>query len=207
MASNSQIDVLFLGHSFVRRLQNDIDSGKIPNSHTNFGLNQCQVHYVHNGGWSLLPDYNKFLREIEVRIPKATYSGRFKVAVLQIGGNDVDGKVCPLSLASKLDDFVRWLESMYGINNTYICEIFTRPKPRKCTPEEYEKRRNDAMRFLDTMLSDSDSVKIWRHRRIFHSPNNMFLRDGVHLNDSGTKKFYESIKRAIIMVVEEFKRK
>ena len=204
MACNMPIEVVFLGHSFTRRLKEDIDDANYPKLQNNFGLRQCNVHFVHRGGWSILPNYGNFLNEAEGKIPKSTFRGRFKVAILQLGGNDMDGNVCPLLFASKLDDFVKWLESEYGIFYTYICKIFTRPQPRHCSVEQYEINRANALHSLSTMIADNPGVKIWKHRKIFNSPNNLFKRDGIHLNDCGTKKFYESIKMAIILAVEEF---
>ena len=48
------------------------------------------------------------------RIPKSRFRDRFNVAVLQIGGNDMDGNHCPLLFASKLEDFAKLLQSDYG---------------------------------------------------------------------------------------------
>ena len=47
----------------------------------------------------------------------------------------IENKCCPLLLASKLEDFANWLGQTYGILHVYICEIFTRPRPRGCSSE------------------------------------------------------------------------
>ena len=86
------------------------------------------MHFVIKGGWSLLPDYDIFLSEVEAQIPKGHFIGKFDVAILQLGGNNMDGNRCPLLYASKMEDFASLLRSDYEIQYIYVCEIFTRPR-------------------------------------------------------------------------------
>ena len=102
MAVNPLVNVLAIGHSFIRRLRDDILSRAYNDLHDNFGLNQCIVHFLHEG--TILPGYDKFLYSVNNKIPAI----RFHVAVIQIGGNDIDNGCCPLLLASKLQDFANW---------------------------------------------------------------------------------------------------
>lgn len=139
-------------------------------------------------------------------MPRARFRGRFDVAVLQIGGNDIDSNSCPLLLASKLEDFAKFLQSNYRISHIYISEIFTRPQPRCCLLQQYESNHVRALHYLETLLENNIHIRIWRHRRIFSSPFSLFKRDRIHLNQCGMKRFYESLKRAVILVVEEHKR-
>ena len=195
MAVNPLVNVLAIGHSFIRRLRDDILSRTYNDLHDNFGLNQCIVHFLHEG--TILPDYDNFLYSVNNKIPAI----RFHVAVIQIGGNDIDNGCCPLLLASKLQDFANWLKDYHKIQHVYICEIFKRPSPKHCSAGIYEQNRSRCTSYLETLLEEC-YAKLWRHRRIFNSPNNLFISDGIHLNPRGTKKFYESIKRAIILLAE-----
>ena len=196
MAVNSLINVLIIGHSFIRRLRNDISSNDYPYLRDHLGLQQCEVYFMHES--TVLPDFTKFVSSINSKMPAVT----FHAAVIQIGGNDIDNGCCPLLLASKLQDFADWLRTNHGIQHVYICEIFTRPCPKKCSAESYEFNRQRCTNYLETLLEDC-TAKLWRHRRILNSPNNLFINDGIHLNARGTKKFYESIKRATILLAEE----
>ena len=108
---------------------------------------------------------------------------------------------CPLLLASKLQDFANWLKDYQKIQHVYISEIFTRPSPRNCSAGIYEQNHSRCISYLETLLEEC-YAKLWRHRHIFNSPNNLFISDGIHLNPRGTKKFYKSIKRAIILLAE-----
>ena len=104
MAVNPLVNVLAIGHSFIRRLRDDILSRAYNDLHDNFGLNQCIVHFLHEG--TILPDYDNFLYSVNNKI----LAIRFHDAVIQIGGNDIDNGCCPLLLASKLQDFANWLK-------------------------------------------------------------------------------------------------
>ena len=116
----------------------------------------------------------------------------------------MDGNRCPLLFASKMEDFTNLLRRDYEIQYIYVCEIFTRPQPRHCSLEQYGINRQRALLYLETLLDDDTYTKLWKHRRIFNSPLNLFKRDVIHLNVCGTRKFYSSLKRAIILLSEEF---
>ena len=105
-------------------------------------------------------------------------------------------------LASKLQDFANWLKEYHRIQHVYICEIFTRPSQKNCLAGIYEQNRSRCSNNLETLLEEC-YAKLWRHRHIFNSPNNLFISDGIHLNPRGTKKFYESIKCAIKLLAEK----
>ena len=197
--------VLILGHSFIRRLEEDINNPKKLQFHMNFGLNQCAAVYMHESSWKISLDYDAFLNQVRHKLTFTTRT--FDAAVIQLGGNDLCLRYCnPLELASKLDDFANWLKQNCAVRVVYICELFTRKRARFVSPENYEARRIATNTYLATLLEDSDSIKIWRHRRIFNSPNNIFDGDGTHLNCLGTKKFYESLKRAVILAIQASQR-
>ena len=100
------------------------------------------------------------------------------VVVMQVWGNDVDNTdetVQSLSIASNLEDIATELINDFHVRRIYICEIFERKKPRNISPDHYEKRRSDTMRYLATMVEHERRIRIWRHRRNFESAQEMFL--------------------------------
>ena len=196
--SFSKPRVLILGHSFIRRLENDINSPHKPWLHVNVGLEQCDTCFAHEGGWKISPNYKTFLDEVREKL--RSLSPSFSAVVVQIGGNDLCLQDCkPIELASKIEDFAQWILHERIAKVVYVCELFARSKPRGVDPEVYESRRLAVNNYLGTLLEESGHVKFWRHRRIFNSPQNIFISDGTHLNDVGTKKFYESLKRCTIL--------
>lgn len=186
--------ILLLGHSFFRRLRDAACSSVYPAIRQNFGLRNREIHFVCRGGWTV-----SNLEMIISQVRNSAPNVQFSAAIIQMGGNDLSPSCEPLELASKLEDLAQCLRDKLLIPTVFICEIFIRPSPRGISVAEYERKRLATMNYLATLLDNNAELRIWKHRRIFNSPNNMFLADGTHLNPTGLKKFYESIKLAIIL--------
>ena len=54
-----------LGHSFIHPLEDDIKSAHKPWLLRNFGLEQCDAYFVHEGGWKVSVKHETFLREVQ----------------------------------------------------------------------------------------------------------------------------------------------
>ena len=82
-------NILIIGHSFVRRLEDDVNSLRKPQLQSNFGLEQCSTTFVHKGGWKIHVslNYDSILQEIQTKC-SATPSP-FAAAIIQLGGNDL----------------------------------------------------------------------------------------------------------------------
>ena len=189
--------VLVFGHSFIRRLDDAFNSGMHPQIFQNFGLRNRQIHCAWVKNCTIF-DFEQFKQKARLAIPNFP----FKAAILQIGGNDITESSCPLELACKLEDLSGWLKNEYNIPVIFICDIFTRPIPRDVSPVTYESKRCDTMQYLNNLIDVCPEIRIWKHRWMFNCPNNIFLSDGVHLNYTGMKKFYESLKLAVILATE-----
>ena len=198
--------MLVLGHSFVSRLEQALSSPGHPYCHPNFDLDQCTVEFFADGGWTI-GDKPEKLEPLKDRVRPVFQASRFDAVVVHLGDNDCCSReLSPLGLASLLDDFPEWLMAEFKVSFVYICHLFARPKPRCVTPEMYEDRRSLVNSYLETLL-DTECKKIWKHKRVSESPHEMFINDGCHLNVVGMKKYYKSIRQAIILAVEEVKRR
>ena len=198
----SKSKTLILGHSFIRRLEDDINCPYKPWLSHNFGLRQCDAFFVHEGGWKVSINYENFLKEVQAK--SESLPAHFDAVIIQLGGNDLClTKIEPLELASKIEDFAQWLLNKGLTKVVYVCEVFTRPHPRNVSPATYESRRSAVNQYSGTLLESARRLKFWKHKRIFNSPNNIFVYDGTHFNTVGIKKFYESLKRSIILAVED----
>ena len=76
--------------------------------------------------------------------------------------------------------------------------------PTNISAGDYEIRRSRANDHLHRLLQHNSKVKLWKHKRIFESPLQIFDSDGTHMNAVGQKKFYKSIRQAIIFAVEDY---
>lgn len=187
--------ILVLGHSFIRRLFSDIRAGILPD---NFDLAQCEIQGFGIGGGTV-----RGLRN-DRRLCNLLDNFQPHAVILQIGGNDCCNSCLPPSkLAYDIYDLMVFLHERWKVV-VYVCELFTRPKPRGMAPEVYEDRRVNVNKALCVLTAGHDQLHLWYHRRIFHSPLELFLADGCHLNSVGMVKFFRSIRLAIKSASEIF---
>ena len=193
----SRTNVLIIGHSFIRRLQNDVHERH--DLHSNLNLDQCVVQYYGVGGAtvaSLLHDF---------RLREKLEEFRPDVVILQIGGNDVcETNVGPETIACRIVDFSEKIGQFRSVKAVVTCELFPRLSPRNISAELYEFRRNIMNNMISVMLEHTSDCffLFWKHLRLTHSPLPIFLRDGTHLSFIGQKKFYRSIRLSILHALQ-----
>ena len=149
-------NVLLLGHSFFRRLQQALYSSQYPYRVPNFGLQQCNVTFFTVSGQTV-GDKARQIEPLQERVRSVFQTGHFEAVVIQLGDNDCCnlGLFSCLVLASLLDDFGQWLIRECGVKIVYICQLFTRPQPRNVSPAVYEQRRSKVNEYLEVLLEDS----------------------------------------------------
>ena len=110
--------------------------------------------------------------------------------------------VRPEVFASEL---IEWTEALLErhvfLKKIVICELFIRDKPRFVDAQTDEIRRRVANQMLKDMAEVQRDMIFWRHLRLMHSPLNILGVDGVHLSSLGTKKFYRSMRLAILHAI------
>lgn len=190
--------VAVIGHSFVRRLNEHLQSMHSTRLRPGFNLQQCDVRCVGYGGWRVM-DKQAFRRYFHA------FLCAFKpnIVVIQTGGNDLSNlSAHPLLIANAMEEITAALLSEYNVRYVVICEIFTR-KTSGITADLYESRRRQVMNYLSTLVESNTNIRIWKHRRIFRAQEPIFDRGGVHLNDFGQYRFYRSLRLAIMTAVRE----
>lgn len=191
-------EILVFGHSFVKRLDRAIYQKQHNSFNNDFGLQQCTVKVQGYSGLSVFVNQERLHSVIENTFRNKYFDG----VVIQLGSNDI-GQATPESVTSSLIELAHNLLDQYAVKFVYICQLFTRPNPRAINPEEYEYCRLHINDTLKKELHGNSRIKFWPHRRIFHSPHQIFAADGVHLNLTGTVKLYKSFRQAIIFLVED----
>lgn len=194
--------VLIFGHSFIKRLQQRTEADPL-NFKPDLDLKQCSVVFKGFGGLTLGIRSHAKKTHFYALVDRLLRYSAYDIIVCQLGGNDISCDTSPKELAHALAEFVEYVKTLYGIKVVYICSVFTRHKPRGLTAEYYEIFRLET----NVLLQDSaltSTFTFWPHKRIFNSPHTLFLEDGTHLNDLGTKKFFNSLRRAVIFAVEQY---
>lgn len=197
-------NVLVFGHSFIKRLetktQTDQNSLK-----SDFGLKQCIVTLKGYGGLNFgLEDQRKERKFYDI-VDNVFRCHTFDIVVCQLGGNDISRNISPEALKNAIVSLATYVRTNYGVKVFYVCSIFTRPKPRDILAGDYETFRNQANALIEEYAQTNDTIVFWPHKRIFQSPHHLFMDDGTHLNETGTKKLYKSLRQAIIFSVERYK--
>ena len=193
--------VLIFGHSFISRLKYTIHECSDDSLRSDFGLQQCDITLAGFGGLTVSRRRDQFLRKVTSLFREQKYD----IVVCQLGSNDISHDTSPEVLAGLISDFAEYLVNVYNVQTVYICQIFTRPRPRYVTPERYSAIRDITNFKIKAAVEDNDRIRYWAHKRIFNSPIQLFCPDGVHLNAEGTKKLYKSLRQAVIFAVEDFK--
>lgn len=85
-----------------------------------------------------------------------------------------------------------------------VCELFIRLRPRNISTQMYKERRKIINNMLPVLLGYINNKKImfWRHLRLINSPLHVLGSDGVHLSAVSHKKFYRSIRLAIMHALD-----
>ena len=191
------MNVLLVGHSFIRRLGYSIDHSADLKTNFGLGINQCVVHFYGVSGGTLqkLKNDRNFIQNIN--------SVRPSVIIVQIGGNDLCSPcIRPEVFTCELIEWFKSLQEQFiFLKNVVICELFIRRKPRFIDAQTYEIRRVIVNRMLKNMLEVQDNMVFWRHLRLMQSPMDILDKDGVHLSALGTKKFYRSLRLALLHAI------
>lgn len=193
--------VLIFGHSFISRLKYSIRESTDDSLRSDFKLQQCDVTLAGFGGLTVSRRREQFFRKVTSLFAYQKYD----IVVFQLGSNDISHDTSPIVLAGLISDFATYLLDNHNVQIVYICQIFTRPRPRYITAERYSAIRNETNNKIEAAVEDYHRIKYWTHKRIFNSPIQLFCQDGVHLNAMGTKKLYKSLRQAVIFAVEDFK--
>jgi hypothetical protein len=174
------------GHSFVRRLREDIENGVV--GELNFGLGDYEVEFRGEGGLTV--------HKIMKRGGPPDFRG-VSVVYLQIGGNDIRKKKGTVTVFESIKGLV---ERLLATSEARIVvgPLFGRRTPKFCSPEYYESTRMEVNRLLRMEYDGDSRVLFWRIKKCFRFERD-FGRDGVHLNDSGMLKYYHEVKKAIVL--------
>ena len=120
---------------------------------------------------------------------------------LQLGTNDIGEREKPVEyFVQLLEDFTRILKHL-GVKFIYVGEVIKRGehKDNRKTPPFSQRVAafNKALKaaFNGTAIPN---VMVWEHRNL-RSPDPAYLdKDGVHLNNAGSIRYYRSLRGAML---------
>ena len=173
--------VLILGHSFVRRHNQFITIQARHN--TDFALDfkvsdECTVCMLGIGGRTVDKMVRLDLPTIRDMAPD--------IVILKLGSNDL----CDTTSDAETT-FVELLYHQCSVRYIMVCEVI----PRSNHPFPYYNDKVDSLnRYLVKGLANAPFAGVWRHGGLYHPTVNIYLPDGIHLNDYGNKALYRSYR-------------
>jgi len=178
--------ILVLGHSFIHRLQAFIvRSNLIPN---NFSLDSAVIRLYGVGG--------RTVAKVVAYDLDVVRSFKPDIVILQLGTNDLVAQA-PQTVGSSIEELVRLLHDDLGVQYIGVCQVLRRcPPPVRVT--DFNTRVQKLHRYLQVVLGPLPFCFYWKHIGFWNPSSNLFLRDGVHLNDLGLFRFHRSLRGAVL---------
>lgn len=175
---------LILGHSFVRRLHDEMKENQ-----DDFTVDCAgQIQMLGYGGATV-----RALRRDHVMTE--VLKTKADQIFLQVGGNDINPTINGDRLALDIVTFAKILLKT-GAVKVIVGTVFPRLKPRRMEASLYNEIRTDTNRYLAEYLAFEPKVQLWSHRMFCDAID--FHSDGVHLNSMGNSKFKFSIQEALL---------
>ena len=181
--------VLIIGHSFVHRLAAFVQKKR--HMHAFNSLSDIADIHFHGVGGRTIEKFRKFDFQVVRQIAP-------KIIILELGSNDLV-KVAPETVGSELEKLVRDLHSVYSVEFIVVGQVLRRRTPDS---EEYNCKVGKLHRYLKVVLEQLPFCYYWRHRGFWNCKRDLYLSDGVHLNNLGYYKFMRSIRGAILKSVK-----
>jgi lysophospholipase L1-like esterase len=128
---------------------------------------------------------------------------RPRLVLIDIGTNDIDAmRKSPQELAHQLYHFGIRLVERFGVKHVVFLEVMLRG-PGRFSPKNpqfttHVQVFNSCLRSLvQSQSGESRHLHCWVHSTM-RTNVQQYLCDGVHLNHVGMKKYYYSVRRAVV---------
>lgn len=184
---------LLVGHSFVRRMTEFIERNQEDGSYTHtFDLEStCTVKTIGTGGRTVDKLIKYDLQDIRDTVSN--------VVILDIGSNDLcDEQSDPDTVALSIIALVEILIKDLKLRCLVLCQVL----PRKKQPfTEYNERVWQLNGLLKEAVKGIQGAKFWIRRGLCNPSQNIFTRDGIHLNTAGHQALYRSYRGSILFAL------
>ena len=120
------------------------------------------------------------------------------IVFLDMGTNDIS-VVEPVVLADRVLAYASYLTVMAAVRRVIISQMVFRnaSQSRYAVREDFNERVVTYNQYMKDAVLSFDSVSCWCHRRVW-SDWASYLGDGVYFNQEGNRKYYNSVRGAII---------
>lgn len=201
MSEKGQIVVL--GHSFVRNLEQDIDLKK-GNFQANLGLHsdRAGVIFASVGGWKI-PEVRQHVFRSGTSYLNSLYN--LKTVILVIGGNDLAKPIDPDVIAMQIIELALKLSNRGTGGHVLVSQILHRGQNRAYNYLRTESKVVSYNKRVDSVNAQLKKHLVGPHVLFWAFRGNgsrvdtgarYLARDQIHLSYAGQKKFYAHIRGA-----------
>ena len=184
--------VLIYGHSYIRRLNHFLvnDRGAYHNLGLDFQL--ADVQWYGKGG--LRADY-AYYQHLE-----AIYETRPHILYIQLGSNDLCSVAATPTRVSEYLASLANLALQAGVERVIIGQTIKRKKHGipYSTPQ-YNLNVALLNRINARKFRSHPRISFWKHVGFERPVNAIMARDGVHLNKVGQRKYFRSVRGAVLV--------
>ena len=120
------------------------------------------------------------------------------VIILELSSNDLV-ELWPQTVGSELESLVRELCEIDSVPFVVVVQVLRGHTPNSL---EYNCKVGKLPQYLKVVLEPLPFCYYWRHRGFWKSKSELFLPDGVHLNNLGNYKFMRSIRGAVLQALK-----
>ncbi len=190
MSQNPAHRVLFLGHSFIWRLEDFITKSTFPCVAKDFALPpSTSIRFRGIGGRTVAT-----LRRHDLAV---VASFKPNILVLEIGSNDLcDPTLSVAAIATNIIQLINMFHFRYKVTHIMLGEIIPRlTLPPTCP--DYNKRAHHLNRILLALLKRASYATFWFHPKMTTHSTLFFGNDGVHFNMAGNHFLHHSYQEAL----------
>ena len=177
--ASSVPSVLVLGHSFIRRLRDDLRSHFDSRADDMFGLSNDAIVHLHGVGGLTVARLRLDLGIVSSLSPK--------VVILELCTNDL-ARLRPEVAGSETEELGRLLLDTFSVRVIGAFEVL----PRVTAPF-FNGAASILNQYLCGVLEPITNVFCWRHRDCNNPSVHLYLPDGVHVNSFGQYCFYRML--------------
>ena len=107
-----------------------------------------------------------------------------------VGSNDLCDESCDAETVSLvIEALVELLHKDLKVKFTMVCDVI----PRENSPyTSYNEKVYQLNSYLKKALTNAPFAKTWHHHSLSNPTVNMYMPDGIHLNEAGNKALYRS---------------
>ena len=187
------MNIVVLGHSFMRHLEKDITRRK--GAYHNLGLSYdvANVNWVFKGGMSIDEASFWYADHVLAYNPDIVF--------IQLGTCDADKYYYSAREVSDGLVHLGYKLIREGVQKVVFGEILHRqPHGIPFDVPEFNYKVDNINEILRREFHEEYSTKInlWRHKAFWCSRKNVYYKDGLHLNRLGNLRMYRSVRAAML---------